>query len=361
VIDPQGIQGVTGYTGSTGYTGPSGFAINTGATGPAGYTGYTGAAGPAGGLLFFNELLNNAIGSTTASGDPVAAWTTTGVVTRGGVCKSDVSCAAILGGFVLGDVNLLIDGSTVTKKTILSNTGIATHIFYALSWTQNLSVGVHTFGISRGARASFNSGYFCSMTLEENVGANTLGLIGPTDYTGAYDPTSYTGYTSPAGFSTNTGATDAAGGLVFSRQLLNNVSAGSTSSSNAVANWTTNGVTSYEGTFHVGVSATAICTINTTPLMNLLIDGSVVASKSVPNNVGPSSGHVSFVFDFITTIAAGTHSFGISLGPSNIITDGDDYCTMTIEEMKNLLKVPFNPNIIFQIKVKNIYINIYLC
>ena len=97
----------------------------------------------------------------------------------------------------------------------------------------DVAPGLHTFGISIGtAYTAVNIDDYASLTLQEVIGANSVGLIGPTGatgYTGAIGlqgiagsatntgatgtrgPTGATGVTGPQGLATNTGATGTTG------------------------------------------------------------------------------------------------------------------------------------------------------
>ena len=209
---PIGPTGFTGNTGPTGSTGPTG----QGASGPTGSTGMTGPTGAAGGFIQFTNLLNNTV--ATPSGvilgpATIANWSPT-YTSRGGVLIINLSFSAYVTTTPgLYAFNLFIDGVFVARSSFYF-ANINFHMTIPTIFNlNNVSAGNHTFAVQILGGTAVDVNDYAHMTIQEVIGANSVGLTGPTGLTGAgaTGPTGNTGSTGPTGGRGFTGATGTTG------------------------------------------------------------------------------------------------------------------------------------------------------
>jgi hypothetical protein len=212
---PAGPAGPSGPAGPTGaastVTGPTGDIGMTGPTGPQGIPGTatnTGATGPAGGLIEVTRLLDNQQASIMSG--PNDAWTAT-YTSYGGVLVFQGSFTAYsVANPLVANFEMRIDGSTVSTSTYTFNAANFHQNIPFFFNVQNVAAGPHVITIRIPASVRVNTGDYANLTVTEYVGANTIGLTGPTGPAGGgvllsgggggtTGPTGPIGPTGPAG------------------------------------------------------------------------------------------------------------------------------------------------------------------
>ena len=214
-----GVTGDTGATGATGEgaTGPTGDVGPTGAPGEATNTGATGPTGQAGGIIQLTQVLDNVSsgGGAVIGINTVPNWTTSYTSLGGTLIINTSFSAAKTGAEADYTFSVLIDGSVVGSVTCQLNGFDVFQTIPAIFTVENVAAGAHTITIRIPAGAYVQNCY-ANMTIQEIVGANSIGLTGPTGQgeTGATGAAGETGATGPAGAdgaASNTGATGPTG------------------------------------------------------------------------------------------------------------------------------------------------------
>ena len=189
----QGYQGVIGVTGSKGndglqgYQGYQGLVGTTGTNGVQGVQGYQGLVGPTGaggGFIQMIQLLDNVQSSTVSGQAIVPNWTVPFILNGGKLMfTTSFSCFSTVVG--LSTFDFLIDGSVVANtRFYFNNTSIHLTI-PSLFNIENISAGSHTGAIRIPTGVTVDSGDYCNMSLIEVLGANSIGLTGPTGTAGS--------------------------------------------------------------------------------------------------------------------------------------------------------------------------------
>jgi hypothetical protein len=184
----------TGWNGGgggsgTGPTGPAGPPGLDGPTGPAGPPGLDGPTGPAGGFIQLVTLLDNVEATVLVGPSNVTSWNFT-FTSNGGTLKFDLSFSAWVSVFTGSyTFELIIDGNTVASSTFYINEINEHHTIPSIFHIENLPPGVHTGSIFVPTDVSVDTNDHAHLVMMEVVGANTVGLTGPT---GAFGATTFT-------------------------------------------------------------------------------------------------------------------------------------------------------------------------
>jgi collagen type VII alpha len=152
----------------------------------SGAKGSTGPTGAAGGLVQLTQVLDNVVGGATSVSGPtdVTNWTSS-FTSYGGtlVCLGSFSAfASSLGAAIF---SLYIDGVSVANSNFFFNDTNVHHTIPTFFNVENISAGSHTIAIRIPANVVVDGQDYAHLTIQEFVGANSIGLTGPTGPAGS--------------------------------------------------------------------------------------------------------------------------------------------------------------------------------
>ena len=261
-------------------------------------------------------------------------WSTT-YTSYGGVLLFNLSFSAfvptsgVIGFFTF---DLIIDGTSYAKTSMYFNITVSHMTVPCCFNLENIAAGTHTIEINVPSGINVDIYDRAHMTVQEFIGANTVGLTGPTGNTG---PTGTTGRTGPTGSNGATGPTGQigpTGPTVSTPTLASVMTAGNSASTtlnmntNAITNITTATATSFVAT---GSSSTNTIVSGSMTIGNpggtmTINQGQVSTTASTLNINGGSSLNLQVNS---STIANSTSTFLRSYKPI-YLNDGNIYDTI---------------------------------
>ncbi len=148
-----------------------------------GGNGYQGPQGPGGGFIQMVQLLDS-VQAPTVSGQAIVSNWTVPFTSNGGKLMFNTSFSCFSTSLGLYTFDFLVDGNVVANTRFYFNNTSVHLTIPSLFNIENIAVGSHTGAIRIPSGITVDSGDYCNMSLIEVLGANSIGLTGPTGSNG---------------------------------------------------------------------------------------------------------------------------------------------------------------------------------